>query len=236
MPVIHDIPVTLDTGELLRHQGMAGCSRPRAEITTLMHEVLESIREQQVLKPAIIYESCEITGIFQDRICLKDDLALHGWLLPARFSLARKITVIVCTIGPKLEQAAAEYFRKGEPLRGLLLDGVGNAAIDSVVREACRLVRDEASSYDYQISSPISPGAPGFPVSEQYSLFKLLPAGQVNVRLTKSGVMLPRKSISMLVGMGTDMPARVEDKMCDSCNMVRSCMYRLGSSSFSPCN
>jgi hypothetical protein len=43
-------------------------------------------------------------------------------------------------------------------LRGMLLDGIGSAAVDSLTEEACKLIADEASSRGYEASSPISPG------------------------------------------------------------------------------
>lgn len=229
MPVFRDIPITLNKKEILHRQGMGACTSLRPEIVALSHSLLASIAELQLLESNIAYEAYPITEACHDRLFIDNGIALHGSLLTVKFPSASKLAAIVCTIGPKLEKAVSSYFNKGEPLRGLLLDGIGNAALDSLVREACRLVRKEASLQGYQISSPINPGMPGLPVSEQRTLFKLAPAGQIGIHLSSSGVMTPRKSISMVIGMGIDMPAWTWNETCVSCNMARTCRY---SSSF----
>lgn len=182
-----DIPVRLDMRELLGRQAMSGCAVPRPKIATLLSELLARVQEQKLLEPAIAWETFETVEISQ--------------LLPSRLSSARKLAVSVCTIGAKLERAVSSYFSKSEPLRGLLLDGIGNAALDIVVRGACRLIRDEASLQGYGITNPISPGIPGFSLSDQQALLKLLPVEKVGVSITASGMMAPLKSISMAMGL-----------------------------------
>lgn len=226
MPSITDILITLDIKEVLRGQGMGGCSSPMPEIDALSGELLSNIHEMHLLEPALAYESYSITGAGQDRLNLSGGFVFNGSLLPVKFPSARKLAAIVCTIGPKLEEAVSEYFSRGEALRGLLLDGIGNAALDSIVREACRMVKKESSSQGYKVSSPVSPGTPGFSISEQRTVFKLAPAEHIGVRLTASGVMFPRKSISMVIAIGKDLPEQAEDNICDSCNMAASCKYR----------
>jgi len=134
---------------------------------------------------------------------------------------------MVCTIGPGLEKQVAEYFNSDEALRGLLLDGIGSAAIDSLGFEVCSLIGNEASLHGYQASSPLSPGGPRFPLAEQWQLFKLVPADQIGVSLTSSGVMVPRKSISMVIGMGSDMKTWTKAESCARCNLRNTCHYRI---------
>ena len=90
--------------------------------------------------------------------------------------LRQELAVAVCTIGPKLEKQVTDYLSRSEPLRGLLLDGIANAAVDSLTHETCKLIKSVASARDYQVSSPCSPGMPGFPITEQWPLFQLVPA------------------------------------------------------------
>ncbi len=40
------------------------------------------------------------------------------------------------------EEKAAQLFHQNEPLRGLLLDGIGSAAVDSLAEEACQIEID----------------------------------------------------------------------------------------------
>ena len=112
-------------------------------------------------------------------------------------------------------------------MQALILDGIGSAAVDSLAQEACHFINREASSHGHQASSPISPGMPGLPISEQWQLFQLVPAEQIGVHLTSSAMMVPRKSVSMIIGIGPDMPTWTQAEVCNRCGINKTCHYRV---------
>jgi hypothetical protein len=144
-------------------------------------------------------------------------------------SHARGLVVAVCTIGPKLEKQVAEYTSRGQPLRGFLLDGIGSAAVDLLVEEFCKLVASEASSRGYEASSPVSPGMPGLPITEQWQLLNLVPAQEIGVSLTSAGVMVPRKSVSLIMSLGLRMTKWTRAEVCARCHLNQTCPYRINS-------
>ena len=227
MPVICDIPLSLETKEVLRRQGIGKNLMPRAEMTALLQELLASVSDLHLLEPAIAYELCPVTEIRHDRVCLKNGTVLYGQLLPSLLSSARELVVVLCTIGSKLENKVADYFDENEPLRGLLLDGIGSAAVDLLTQEVCKLMMHEALSRGYQASSPVNPGMPGFPISQQWQLFELVPASEIGVSLTSSGMIVPRKSTSMVIGMGIKMPTWTQAEVCDHCSLKQTCPYKV---------
>ena len=227
MPILHNVPLTLSIEQLPRRQGVGELLNLRPEMITLLHELLSSVDELHLLEPAIAYELHLTTEMQHDRLCLKDGTVFHGQLLPSFLKTARELAIVVCTIGPKLEEKVTDYFNRDEPLQGLLLDGIGSTAVDSLGQEVCQLIRHEASSRGYEASSPLSPGMPGLPLSEQWQLFKLVPAEQIGVHLTSSGMMSPRKSTSKIIGIGSDMPTWAEAQACDRCNLKETCHYRV---------
>jgi hypothetical protein len=50
-------------------------------------------------------------------------------------------------------------------------------------------------------------------------------ASQVGVKLTSSGMMIPKKSMSFIIGIGPDM-SRVS--ICDMCSLRGTCRYKHG--------
>ena len=161
------------------------------------------------------------------QLSLKGKGVVHGPLLPSLLPEAKELAAVVCTIGPKLEKQVANYFNRDEPLRGLLLDGIGSAAVDSLTEEVCKFMTAEASSRGYQASSPISPGMPGLPITEQWQLLKMVPAEKIGVSLTSSGTMVPRKSASMVIGIGPQMKTWTRAEVCGHCSLGESCAYRI---------
>ena len=227
MPVIRDVRLNLKFNELLRRQGLKEYSRVKPEIKNQVREVLETVRSECLLEPAIVYEIYPVTGVSGDRIVLGESGALTGRLLTSILAEARELVVVVCTIGSKLEKRVTDYFHQEEPVRGLLLDGAGSAAVDSLTQEACRLVTREALPRGYQASSPLGPGIDGFPISEQWSLFKLVPAEEIGVSLTASGIMVPQKSTSMVIGLGLQMATWTRAEACARCNLRNTCLYKV---------
>lgn len=227
MPVIRDIPLSLEINDVLRRQGIREHSRLRDETKTLIQELVASAENNGLLEPAVAYEIHGIANIDHDRLYLEGGLALNGSLFYSVLSSARELAIAVCTIGPRLEQKVTDYFDKKEPLRGLLLDGIGSAAVDSLIQEACKLIGQQASTRGYQAGSPLSPGMHGFPLTEQWQVFRLVPAEQIGVTLTESGVMVPRKSVSIVIGFGPQMKTWTKAQVCAHCNLRKTCCYRI---------
>lgn len=227
MLVVRDIPLSLKTAEVLRRQGLRKGAKVRPGIRLLIREVLSSLKKSRLLEPAAAYEYYVVRSMSGSQISLEGDKAIRGQLLPAIFPEAKELAPVVITIGPKLEKQVTDYSRSGETLRGMILDGIGSAAVDSLVPEILRLVASEVSSRGYQISSPVNPGMPGFPLTEQWNLLGLVNADEIGVRLTASGVLVPRKSTSMVIGIGSRMTRWTRAEVCARCSLRETCHYRV---------
>jgi hypothetical protein len=227
MPVIRDIPLSLKIAEVLRRQGFRKGAKVRPEIRLLIREVLSSLKKSRLLEPAAAYEYYAVKSMTGSQISLEGDRAIHGQLLPAIFPEAKELAPVVITIGPKLEKQATDFSKNGETLRGMILDGIGSAAVDSMVPEVLRLIATEASSRGYEISSPVNPGMPGFPLTEQWNLLGLVNADEIGVRLTASGVLIPRKSTSMVIGIGPQMTRWTQAEICGRCSLRETCHYKV---------
>jgi len=65
----------------------------------------------------------------------------------------------------------------------------------------------------------------GWPVDKgQPQIFTLLDAAEIGVKLTPSYLMLPRKSLSLAIGIGSNV--LVEGTTCDYCTMKDTCQYQ----------
>ena len=229
MPVIRDIPLSLKyTEEVLRRQGLGRGAKVRTKIKGLITELLASVKKEHLLETAVAYEHYPVTVMGTDQASLEGNKAIHGPLLPAIFPEAKELTVLVCTIGPKLEKQVTTYSKGGEALRGMILDGIGTTAVDMLVPEALRLIAGEVSSRGYEISSPVNPGMPGFPITEQWNLLGLVKSQEIGVSLSPSGILIPRKSVAMVLGIGPKMTRWTQAEVCARCSLGETCLYRTG--------
>lgn len=225
MPLIRDIVLNIRMEAVLRRLGRGESSSLKPEMRVVLNELLDSLGDLHLLKPAIVYEFHIISRLSHEGVVLENGIMLNGSVFNSILKYAREIATIICTIGPRLEERIAYFSAQKDPLRALLLDGIGSAAVDSLVQKVCDVMSREASSLGYQASSRISPGIPGLPISEQLKIFKLVPGEQVGVHLSSSLLMIPRKSLSMIIGIGPDMPTWTEAERCSRCNLNKSCLY-----------
>lgn len=228
MPVVRDIPVSLDTKDVLRRAGFRKYSAVRPEMKELIDELLASVKEDRLLGPAVAYRIYRVVEAGPEQLTLEGGAAVRGSLLPSLLPEAGELAIAVCTIGPRLEKQVSEYTRSGQTLRGTLLDGIGSAAVDALAQEACKLIAGEVSARGNRVSSPVSPGMPGLDIREQWNILGLVDSEEIGVTLTAAGLMVPRKSTSMAMVVGRQVKTWSQAKVCAVCNLSRTCPYRVG--------
>ncbi len=226
MPVVRGIALDLDTSEVLRRAGVRQPPGPSPAIADALRDLMAQVKSRDLLRPALAYETYAIAEVWPGHVRLEGDVVLRGGRLASDLMGAQELAAAVVTIGNEMEQEASRCFGDGEPLRGLLLDAIGSAAVDRLVQDATKLLADAAADKGYEATCPVSPGHPGFPLSEQRAVFGLAPAGDIGVHLTDSGMMLPQKSASLVIGLGLHMAGRGTPRGCAHCNLSHSCAQR----------
>jgi hypothetical protein len=69
------------------------------------------------------------------------------------------------------------------------------------------------------------PGQEGRAIWQQRVIFERLPTDEIGVRLTDSCLMIPRKSVSFVIGLGPQM--RPDAVACDFCSERERCLWRV---------
>jgi hypothetical protein len=177
-----------------------------------------------LLVPVVATESFPVREFRHERVRLEQGGYLSGPLVAEHLHAARLVVLAVCTVGPALEEAASECFAE-DPALALALDAFGSAAVDLLGQAMCQMVDAQANAEGLQTTVPLSPGLVGWPVaSGQRQIFALLDAASAGVRLTDGYMMVPKKSTSMVIGIGPDVEHSGES--CDYCSMAATCRYR----------
>ena len=226
MTVVRDIPLDLDIREILRREGFTGKREVRPALEHLILELHDEVEKGDLLQPAVAYGIYSRDEIDRKQLSLKSNGDTHSRLLTSIIPEAQEIAVVVCTIGPGLEEKVTHYSKSGDVMHGMLLDGIGSAAVDSLCREACYIIAGKVSSRNYQISSPITPGMPCLPITEQKWLLELIHSQDIGVSLSSSCMMIPRKSTSMIIGIGYGMQTWTQAELCGRCNLRETCPYK----------
>ena len=149
-------------------------------------------KANQLIEPKAAFKMCYIAEKLQDAVMV-DGLRLESKVLRKNLEAVERVFPYVVSIGPRLEQAAAKM---SDLLDNYYLDVMGNIAVTAVRKQLhehlCRKFGLEKISF-------MSPGSlPDWPMEAQSQLFHLLPQVEaaIDVRLNKSLLMIPTKSVS----------------------------------------
>jgi hypothetical protein len=183
------------TGEILQSSSPSGAF--------ILVEALESSSTEHISIPGITFNSGKI---------------IHKML---RHSVYYALFIV--TAGPGPENLARSLMSEGNYLEGYIADLVASALVDSAADQVQEQVRKLVHKQGLKITNRYSPGYCSWSVAEQQKLFSLFPAGCCGISLSGSSLMSPVKSISGIVGVGSDVTYR--EYTCEICSM-KDCKYR----------
>jgi len=223
MEIWPDIQVILDIDDVLRGEGVDPVTA-HTKHPPLVKAASTALSEGfSQLRPVVVSQIVEVVEHRHERILLQSGKELAGPLVAHHLAGAEKIVLAICTIGPQLENMASSLMEK-DPVLGLALDGLGNAAVEKVAQQVCTQLSDQAHAQGLQASTPLSPGEPDWPVEVgQPQIFALLDPSKAGITLTSGGMMVPKKSISFVVGIGPNM-SQIDS--CDLCSLKETCRYQ----------
>jgi hypothetical protein len=224
LTVLHDFDLSLEADDVLRAQG-GDPAAIRSRNVVFVELAEQALAEgMPLLQPVVAYRRLRVEGLTHECLMLAKGGSLSGPLVAQHLSASSQVVAIVCTVGPAVE-TRSDQAMASNPLLGLALDGVGSAAAEALATAACQRFEQLAAAEGQQATVPINPGMVGWPVSEgQRQVFSLLDAGEIGVELLPSGMMVPRKSVSLVIGLGDEVSG--SGVPCDFCNMADRCRYR----------
>jgi hypothetical protein len=223
MDLLEDFNFALSEDDVLRGEG-ADPAIVRTRKPTLIKVASAALHEGfALIHPVAFIHTANVVEHRHERILLQDGNVLTGPLVARHLAGAEQVTLAVCTIGQELEEFTSTWMGK-DPLLGVALDGLGNAAVEILGEQVCERIGEKVQAAGLSASSPLSPGEPEWPVAiGQPQIFNLLDRSQTKVTLNSTGMMVPKKSISFVVGIGPEM---VRTDLCAFCSLSEKCRYR----------
>jgi len=224
MELQQNLDLVFDVDAVLRGQG-AVPSILRARSPALVNVAEAAMQEgTSLLNPKVVYQEFAVAGLRHERILLKGGQYLESKLLVQHLAAAKTLCIVLCTIGEALEERVSRIW-ESNMVYALALDGVGSAAVEALANAACQYFEKQAADKWLQASIPFSPGMVDWSVAEgQPQLFRLLGEAGSVVRLTSSYIMVPRKSLTMIMGIGAEMKSA--GRACDYCALRETCRYQ----------
>ncbi len=221
LTTIADVQLSLDVAHVLEGQGIPS-SQASPPLVATAEEVLGEV--QELLAPAALYTILAVRDFEHRQVVLDGGATFSGPLVARALAGAVEVAAAVCSIGPALDERVSALFAAGDPIRAMALDGAGTAAVKQLAAMVGIRICDAATARGWSVGMRASPGQEGWPIQQQRVLFGLVPGEKIGVQLTSSCLMLPRKSVSFVIGLGPDV--RADSVPCDFCSKRERCQWR----------
>ena len=132
---VTDFQIRLEATQVLEGQGIPA-SQASAPLMAAAEEVIDEA--QGLLAPAALYSITPVRHLEHEQVVLDNKATFSGSLVTRALAGANEVAMVVCTIGPALEERMSELFAAGEALRAVALEGAGIAAIRQVYASASK--------------------------------------------------------------------------------------------------
>lgn len=177
-----------------------------------------------LISPLVAYQEIEVKAFQRGGVILTEDHVLSGMLINEHLEGAHSVIIAVCTIGDALERKVSQLADQ-DLVYSYALDSAGSVAVDQLAYQACNFFESQKEKQGWKTSITINPGMLGWPLKQgQNQIFAILSNQDHHVQLTESGLMIPLKSISMVLGAG---PAiQRNGNSCDYCTFKGRCHYQ----------
>ena len=130
---------------------------------------------------------------------------------------SERIVVFVATIGNHLDEMAREKHAQGNLDESYILHAIGSTATDSAPDVLIEYLWEHEAKASEALTTAFCPGYCGLEMNEQRTVFSLIDAEAIGVRLLPSLMMYPLKSISGLIGIGPSEKIERHGFPCERC-------------------
>jgi hypothetical protein len=219
---VSDLEINVDA--VLRGQG-ADPERIRKRSPRLVEVAERALGTALTLvEPKVNWKEVGVKSLKHETLELENGTKIKGSLVSQHLVGSEAVMTVLCTVGSKIDQLATETMAEDMVL-GLAIDGVGSAAVEALANAYCRAYEIEVEEKGLKTTMPLSPGMIGWSVDAgQPVIFDIMELEEIEIELTPQLIMIPRKSLSMLIGVGRALGK--QGSTCDYCAMRETCRYQ----------
>lgn len=181
---------------------------------------------RRLIKPAVLYTAKPIVHAKNSSLVLKDNISFIGRRLSRAMRKCTDATLFIATVGNTFDRRVKDLMRKRQFSRAYIYDAIGSVAAEKTA-ELFQTVYDEKVEKKGKTTTlRFSPGYCDWSLEEQRKLFQVLDSTQIDVTLSPTCLMKPRKSVSGIFGVGSSEEiGKKRSNPCNRCTHLR-CLVR----------
>lgn len=167
-------------------------------------------------RPCFLYDYFDVADERIQRFLIGDDLR-------KTLKNSHTLAFIVATLGQEVETLIRRYSFSDLAL-SVVLDATASAGVESLMNDICDVIQREHP--DDFVTDRFSPGYGDMPISMQNDFLNFLNASKrVGVRANENGIMIPRKSVTAIMGL-SKFPQVHRHRGCENCRLFMECELR----------
>lgn len=213
--------------QLPRHMGEGDLpAKLQQQLAHAEQQILQTAQPRCVLRQFLLdFSATANTGEIK---LSGSTLSLSGNSALSLLENCSSALIMACTIGLDIDRLITKA-QPSDMAHALMLDALASAAIENLCDQAEAYIKALFQQQSLKLTRRFSPGYGDLPISLQSSLCRTLDtARQIGLTVTASGIMLPRKSVTAIIGVGSDIPAANQDICSNKCLNCpnKQCIYR----------
>jgi len=211
----------IDKKEVLRYLGYKNQKIDNNMINLIddcCTEIIDLCKETFVYEVFDIERKNDLIFLIGSTLVLKDkdikDLLINS----------KKCVVMAATLGSGVDSKIA-YYSRFNITKGLIMDACATTAIEYLCDEVQNEIMENALKDNLFITTRYSPGYGDFSIDNQAEILNVLETyKKIGLSVTESNIMLPRKSVTALIGL-SEIRSPKQNKSCGSCKNI-NCNFR----------
>ena len=201
LQLVTEIPLTINRSEVYRLSGVKGENK---KLTPKLEQIIDDkiAQAQHLINPKALYVIKDVAEVEEEKISFQDKNYLNVKSFRKFISSIKKMAIALCTLGKSIDEEVTILNDKGSYTEALILDIIGSVAVEEIANRINFLICEKAKNDGLETSQRFSPGYGNFDLREQENIFNIINAKKINVSLTNSFMMVPKKSVSFCVYLG----------------------------------
>jgi hypothetical protein len=170
------------------------------------------------ISPKIIYEIFKIDKIKGNSVYFNSGHILNGPNISKILKGSEITAIFIFTLGSGIDDMIEKTSSDGDTLATIIMDSITTSMLTILGKKAGELIKKEGIKKDnWSSTCTYSPGQFKWTIEEQKEIFNMVDGSRIGVKLNKSYLMIPFKSISGVYGFGPKDKIDKTRVACDIC-------------------
>ena len=195
MPIYNAALTAIDRPETRRYAGLREAKNfDEQKIAAACEEALLLVEPRGIWQE-YDYDPCTQT------ILAEENIKIGGKSIGRHLAACEKVILLAATVGETIENEVTDKFARDEYAAAVLLDAAATAAVEQTADETEKAIRRHSEPQGFAMAQRFSPGYGDWPLTEQENMVRLCRAGEIGISLSSSLMLMPRKSITAIIGL-----------------------------------